>query len=68
LNLRRVQAQDATGLRRAGSFLCQVELEAVLLGGRVASRVRPRMLAQGFALLLVAVALYTAAHSIPQLV
>lgn len=39
-----------------------------LLGGRVASRVPPRMLAQGFALLLVTVALYTAARSIPQLV
>jgi hypothetical protein len=34
LNLRRVRAQHATGLRRAGSFLGQVELEAVLLGGR----------------------------------
>jgi uncharacterized protein len=38
------------------------------LGGRVASQVQPRLLAQGFALLLVAVALYTAARSIPQLV
>jgi len=39
-----------------------------LVGGRVASRVPPRMLAQGFALLLTGVALYTAARSIPQLV
>lgn len=39
-----------------------------LLGGRVTSRVNPRQLSQVFALLLVAVALYTAARSIPQLV
>lgn len=39
-----------------------------MLGGRVTSRVQPRVLAQGFALLLVVVALYTAARSIPQLV
>lgn len=39
-----------------------------LLGGRVTSRVHPRLLSQAFALLLVAVALYTAARSIPQLV
>jgi len=38
------------------------------LGGRVASQVKPRLLARAFALLLVAVALYTAARSIPQLV
>ena len=39
-----------------------------LLGGRVTTRVHPRVLSQVFALLLVAVALYTAARSIPQLV
>jgi uncharacterized protein len=38
-----------------------------LLGGRVTSRVHPRLLSRAFALLLVAVALYTAARSIPQL-
>ena len=50
-----------------GSFTAAAMIGS-LLGGRVASRVPPRMLAQGFALLLVAVALYTAARSIPQLV
>jgi uncharacterized protein len=50
-----------------GSFTAAAVIGS-LLGGRVASRVRPRMLAQGFALLLVTVALYTAARSIPQLV
>jgi len=39
-----------------------------LLGGRVLSRVNPRLLSQVFALLLVAVALYTAARSVPKLV
>ena len=39
-----------------------------LLGGRVTSRVTPRLLSRAFALLLVTVALYTAARSIPQLV
>lgn len=39
-----------------------------LLGGRVTARLQPRLLSQAFALLLVAVALYTAARSIPQLV
>jgi uncharacterized protein len=38
-----------------------------LLGGRVASRVRPELLSRAFTVLLVAVALYTAARSIPQL-
>jgi uncharacterized protein len=38
-----------------------------LLGGRVASRVRPEVLSRAFTVLLVAVALYTAARSIPQL-
>jgi uncharacterized membrane protein YfcA len=39
-----------------------------LLGGRVASRVDPRLLSRAFTVLLVVVALYTAARSIPQLV
>ena len=39
-----------------------------LLGGWVTSRVPPRLLSRAFALLLVAVALYTAARSIPALV
>ena len=39
-----------------------------LLGGRVASRVSPARLSTAFTVLLVAVALYTAARSIPQLV
>ena len=38
-----------------------------LLGGRVASRVSPRHLTRAFAVLLVAVALYTAARSAPAL-
>jgi uncharacterized protein len=38
-----------------------------LLGGRIASRVRPEVLSRAFTVLLVAVALYTAARSIPQL-
>ena len=38
-----------------------------LLGGRLSARVRPDVLAQAFAVLLVAVALYTAARSVPQL-
>ena len=38
-----------------------------LLGGRIASRVRPETLSRAFTVLLVAVALYTAARSIPQL-
>ena len=38
-----------------------------LLGGRVASRVRPELLSRAFTVLLVVVALYTAARSIPQL-
>ena len=50
-----------------GSFTAAAIIGS-LLGGRVTSRVQPRLLAQGFALLLVAVALYTAARSIPQLV
>jgi uncharacterized membrane protein YfcA len=37
-----------------------------LLGGRIASRVRPEALSRAFTVLLVAVALYTAARSIPQ--
>ena len=38
-----------------------------LLGGRVASRARPEALSRAFTVLLVVVALYTAARSIPQL-
>lgn len=38
-----------------------------LLGGRVASRARPELLSRAFTVLLVVVALYTAARSIPQL-
>jgi uncharacterized protein len=38
-----------------------------LLGGRVASRVRPELLSQAFTVLVVVVALYIAARSIPQL-
>ncbi|MEP6630321.1 MAG: TSUP family transporter [Lapillicoccus sp.] len=38
-----------------------------LLGGRLASRVTPAHLTRAFALLLVAVALYTAARSVPAL-
>ena len=38
-----------------------------LLGGRVASRVRPETLPIAFTVLIVVVALYTAARSIPQL-
>ncbi len=38
-----------------------------LLGNRVVSRVNPARLSQAFAILLVAVALYTAARSVPQL-
>ena len=37
-------------------------------GGRVASRTRPERLAQGFAVLLLAVAVYTAARSVPGLI
>ena len=50
-----------------GSFTTAAVIGS-LLGGRVSSRVQPRMLARSFALLLVAVAVYTAARSIPQLV
>ena len=39
-----------------------------LVGGRLATRMRPERLTVAFAMLLVAVALYTAARSIPQLV
>ena len=39
-----------------------------LLGGRVATRVSPQRLATAFTVLLVLVALYTAARSVPQLV
>src|SRR5450631_3357570 len=39
-----------------------------LLGGRLATRVRPQRLTAAFTMLLVAVALYTAARSFPQLV
>ena len=39
-----------------------------LVGGRLASRVTPAHLTRAFALLLVAVALYTAARSVPALV
>lgn len=39
-----------------------------LLGGRVTSRVHPRLLSRAFTLLLVAVAFYTAARSFPQLI
>ncbi len=39
-----------------------------LLGGWVTSRVRPRLLSQAFVVLLVVVALYTAARSFPALV
>ena len=38
-----------------------------VLGGRVASRVPPRALSRAFTVLLVLVALYTAARSVPQL-
>jgi uncharacterized membrane protein YfcA len=38
-----------------------------LVGGRVAARVAPRHLTRAFAVLLVAVALYTAARSVPSL-
>ena len=38
-----------------------------LLGGRVASRVRPELLSRAFTVLLVVVAAYTAARSVPQL-
>lgn len=39
-----------------------------LLGGRIAARANPRHLTLAFALLLIAVALYTAARSVPSLV
>ena len=39
-----------------------------LLGGRLVTRMRPRRLTSAFTVLLVAVALYTAARSFPQLV
>ena len=39
-----------------------------LLGGRVASRVRPATLTRAFAVLLAVVAVYTAVRSVPQLV
>ncbi|EWT02550.1 membrane protein [Intrasporangium oryzae NRRL B-24470] len=39
-----------------------------LVGGRIASRANPRHLAMAFSVLLVAVALYTAARSIPALI
>jgi len=50
-----------------GSFTAAAVIGG-MVGGRVAQRVRPMMLARGFALLLVVVALYTAARAIPQLV
>ncbi|HEX7463024.1 MAG TPA: sulfite exporter TauE/SafE family protein [Dermatophilaceae bacterium] len=50
-----------------GSFTAAAIIGSVL-GGRAASRISPRLLTQAFAVLLVAVALYTAARSIPQLV
>jgi len=50
-----------------GTFTAAAIIGA-LLGGRVAARVDPRLLSRAFTLLLVAVALYTAARSIPQLV
>jgi hypothetical protein len=39
-----------------------------LVGGQLATRVRPERLTRAFAMLLVTVALYTAARSIPQLI
>lgn len=39
-----------------------------LLGGQVTTRVNPRKLAQAFAVLLIVIALYTAARSIPALI
>jgi uncharacterized membrane protein YfcA len=39
-----------------------------LLGGRLATRVRPQRLTAAFTVLLVAVAVYTVARSFPQLV
>ncbi|MEP7035081.1 MAG: sulfite exporter TauE/SafE family protein [Dermatophilaceae bacterium] len=50
-----------------GSFTAAAVIGS-LLGGQVASRVQPRLLTRGFALLLVVVALLTAGNSIPQLV
>ncbi|MEO8519523.1 MAG: sulfite exporter TauE/SafE family protein [Dermatophilaceae bacterium] len=50
-----------------GSFTAAAMIGGIL-GGRVAARVRPMILARSFALLLVVVALYTAAQTIPQLV
>jgi uncharacterized protein len=50
-----------------GSFTGAAMIGSVL-GGRAALRISPRLLTQAFAVLLVAVALYTAARSIPQLV
>jgi len=50
-----------------GSFTAAAIIGS-LLGGRVAARVHPRLLLRAFTLLLVAVAFYTAARSIPQLV
>ncbi|HEU4948900.1 MAG TPA: sulfite exporter TauE/SafE family protein [Kribbella sp.] len=38
-----------------------------LLGGRLAARVRPELLARTFTVLLIVVAIYTAARSVPQL-
>jgi uncharacterized membrane protein YfcA len=64
-------ARLGQGVALDSVLICSFTAAAMIgsmLGGRVASRVPPRMLAQGFALLLVTVALYTAARSIPQLV
>lgn len=45
-----------------------VAIVGSLLGGRLATRVRPERLTSAFTILLVVVALYTAARSFPQLV
>lgn len=50
-----------------GAFSAAAVIGA-LTGGRLAARVPPRHLSRAFTVLLVAVALYTAARSVPQLV
>jgi len=50
-----------------GSFTAAA-IVGSLLGGRIASRVHPQLLSRAFTVLLVSVALYTAARSFPELI
>ena len=59
-------AGSAPGLAVIGGFTAAA-IAGSLFGGRLTSRVKPPHLTRAFAVLLVAVALYTAARSVPAL-